>query len=43
MSTLMVRYRTRRDAARRRQAIARALSEIPSRAVRAELMDLTNR
>ncbi|WP_275408507.1 hypothetical protein [Planosporangium mesophilum] len=43
MSTLMVRYRARRDAAWRRQAITRALSEIPSRAVRAELMDLANR
>jgi hypothetical protein len=43
MSTLLDRYRTRRNAARRREAISRALSQIPSRAVRAELLDLTNR
>ena len=43
MSTLMDRYRARRDAARRREGIVRALSAIPSRAVRAELIDLVNR
>jgi hypothetical protein len=42
MSTLMDRYRARRNATRRRQAIERALSAIPSRAVRAELMDIAN-
>jgi hypothetical protein len=43
MSTVMDRYRSRRDAARRRQAIMRALDVNPSRAVRAELMDIANR
>jgi hypothetical protein len=43
MSTLMDRYRARRNAARRRQAIERALDASPSRAVRAELMDIANR
>jgi hypothetical protein len=42
MSTLMDRYRARRNATRRRQAIERTLSAIPSRAVRAELMDIAN-
>jgi hypothetical protein len=43
MSTLLDRYRARRNAARRQHAIERALAEIPSRAVRAELMDLASR
>jgi hypothetical protein len=43
MSTMMDRYRSRRNAARRRQAIMRALDASPSRAVRAELMDIANR
>jgi len=43
MSTVMDRYRSRRNAARRRQAIMRALDASPSRAVRAELMDIANR
>ncbi|MGC9666901.1 hypothetical protein ACNTMW_10145 [Planosporangium sp. 12N6] len=43
MSTVMDRYRARRDAARRRQAIERALYAVPSRALRAELMDIANR
>ncbi|WP_275408249.1 hypothetical protein [Planosporangium flavigriseum] len=43
MSTLLDRYRARRAAIRRREAIERALSQIPSRAVRAELMDLASR
>ena len=43
MSILMNRYRARRNAARRREAIERALSGIRSRAVRAELMDLASR
>lgn len=43
MSALIDRYRARRSAARRREAIERALNEIQSRAVRAELRDLASR
>jgi hypothetical protein len=43
MSILIDRYRARRNAARRRQAIETALHASPSRAVRAELMEITNR
>jgi hypothetical protein len=43
MSTLMDRYRARRSASRRREAIERALDASPSRAVRTELMDIANR
>ncbi|WP_277349621.1 hypothetical protein [Planosporangium thailandense] len=43
MSTLIDRYRARRNTARRREAIERALAEINSRAVRAELMELASR
>jgi hypothetical protein len=43
MSTLIDRYRARRDAARRRQAIERALHAMPSRALRDELMEIVSR
>jgi hypothetical protein len=42
MSTLIDRYRARRDAARRRQAIERALHAMPSRALRDELMEIAS-
>lgn len=43
MSTLIDRYRARRHAASYREAIERALRATPSRAVRAELLEMTNR
>jgi hypothetical protein len=43
MSTMMDRYRARRNAARRRHTIERAMQASPSRAIRAELMDIANR
>jgi hypothetical protein len=39
----MDRYRARRDASRRRQAIERAISASPTHGVREELMSLMNR
>ena len=41
--TYLERYRTRRDAARRRQAIARAISANPSHALRKELEIMATR
>ncbi|HEX6500920.1 MAG TPA: hypothetical protein VF054_18100 [Micromonosporaceae bacterium] len=43
MSILMDRIRNRRAAARRTQAIERALRSTPSRAIREELLDIANR
>jgi hypothetical protein len=43
VSTLMDRYRARRDSSRRRQAIERAIASSPTRGVRDELMALMNR
>jgi len=43
VSILMDRYRARREATRRRQAIERAIASSPSHGVRDELMALMNR
>jgi len=43
MSTFMDRYRARRNAARRRNAIERAIAKNPSQALRHELMSMMNR
>jgi hypothetical protein len=43
VSTLMDRYRARRDSSRRRQAIERAIASSPTHGVREELMALMNR
>jgi hypothetical protein len=43
VSTKLDLYRARRNAARRRQAVERALRAVPSRAVRAELMEIADR
>jgi hypothetical protein len=40
---MMERYRVRRDAARRRRAVARAIEASPSRAVRQELEIMASR
>ena len=43
MSTFLGRYRARRDAARRRDAIERAIAKNPSRALRHELTTMISR
>ena len=43
MSTLLDRLRSRREAARRQRAIARALRETPSPSVRNEILEIANR
>lgn len=43
MSTLVQRYRDRRNAARRTRAIERALDRCPSRAMRDELLTIASR
>ena len=40
---LVERYRVRRDAARRREAIARAINSYPSHALRQELEAMSSR
>ena len=41
--SIVQRYRVRRDAARRRQAIARAINTYPSHALRQELEAMASR
>jgi hypothetical protein len=43
MSDLMDRYRARRNAARRREAIERAIAKNPSRSLRDELTTMMSR
>ncbi|MGA8116678.1 MAG: hypothetical protein WCA46_23840 [Actinocatenispora sp.] len=43
MNSLYQRYRDRRDAHRRTRAIERALERCPSRAMRDELLTISNR
>ena len=43
MSTLVERFRARRTASRRRDAIERAIARNPSQALRQELMTMMNR
>ena len=43
MSTFVERYRARRDASRRRNAIERAIAKNPSQALRQELTSMMNR
>lgn len=43
MNTLFEKYRDRRNAQRRSRAIERALDRYPSRAMRDELLTITNR
>jgi hypothetical protein len=43
MSTIMERYRDRRDAARRRLAIERAIAKSPSQSLRSELNAMLSR
>jgi hypothetical protein len=43
MSTVVERYRARRNAARRRDAIERAIAKNPSQALRQELTSMMSR
>ena len=43
MSTFVDRYRARRNAARRREAIERAIAKSPSQALRQELTTMLSR